>query len=80
MKCKSCDEILTDFEATRKALETGDYLELCNDCFESSDNNLITLDRPDLKHVTDDKPGLEFEQLDDYDYKNFGLNDIFYDQ
>jgi len=80
MKCKACDEILTDYEATRKVLETNEYLELCNNCFDSESDDVLTLDRADLKHVTDEKPGLEFEQLDEYDYKNFGLNDIFYDQ
>jgi hypothetical protein len=80
MKCKACDEILTDYEATRKVLETNEYLELCNNCFDSENDGVLTLDRADLKHVTDEKPGLEFEQLDEYDYKNFGLNDIYYDQ
>jgi type IV secretory pathway VirD2 relaxase len=80
MKCKACDEILTDYEATRKVLETNEYLELCNNCFDSESDGVLTLDRADLKHVTDEKPGLEFEQLDEYDYKNFGINDIYYDQ
>jgi hypothetical protein len=34
MKCKSCDEVLTDWEATRKVENTGEYLELCNQCFD----------------------------------------------
>jgi len=80
MKCKACDEILTDYEATRKVFETNEYLELCNNCFDPAEELTLTLDRADLKHVTDEKPGLEFEQLDEYDYKNFGLNDIYYDQ
>ena len=32
MKCQACDEILSDFEATRKQIETNQYLELCNHC------------------------------------------------
>ena len=80
MKCKACDEILTDFEATRQVLETGEYIELCNNCFDPVEELTLTLDRIDLKHVTDEKPGLEYDQLDDIDLQNFGLKDIYHDQ
>lgn len=53
MRCKSCDEVLTDWEATRKVEETREYLELCNECFN---NDVLTIDRPDLMHIEDDKP------------------------
>ena len=77
MRCKSCNELLTDWEATRKVAETGEYLELCNECF---DDNILTIDRLDLKHIEDEKPGLEFEKLDESDYNKFGFTDIYYDQ
>jgi|TARA_B100001094_G_C17906724_1_gene659187 hypothetical protein len=77
MRCKSCDEVLTDWEATRKVEETREYLELCNECFN---NDVLTIDRPDLMHIEDDKPGLEFEELDESDYKSLGIDDIYYDQ
>jgi hypothetical protein len=77
MRCKSCNEILSDWEATRKIEETEEYLELCNQCF---DDNVLTIDRPDLMHIEDEKPGLDFEELDEYDLKSLGINDIYYDQ
>ena len=77
MRCKSCNEILSDWEATRKIEETEEYLELCNQCF---DDNVLTIDRPDLMHIEDEKPGLDFEELDEYDLESLGINDIYYDQ
>lgn len=77
MKCKSCDEVLTDWEATRKVENTGEYLELCNQCF---DDDVLTIDRSDLMHIEDEKPGLEFEELDEHDYKSLGIDGIYYDQ
>lgn len=32
MRCISCDEALSDYEATRKHKVTGKYLDLCNSC------------------------------------------------
>ena len=37
MRCRACNEILSDFELTRKDKETGDFLDLCNDCAYESD-------------------------------------------
>jgi hypothetical protein len=75
MKCQACDEILSDFEATRKQIETNQYLELCNHCF---DDDILTLDRTDLMHATDEKPGLEFERLDQNDYDSLGVTDVYF--
>jgi hypothetical protein len=32
----------------------------------------------DLRHVTDDKPGLEFERLDENDYDSLGVTDVYF--
>ena len=32
MRCGACDCELTDFEATRKSIVSGDYLDLCGNC------------------------------------------------
>ena len=59
MRCAICDVMLSDFEATRKHADTGEYLDLCCKCisfvkaptvdnFELADNedlaNMETLD------------------------------------
>jgi hypothetical protein len=76
MRCKSCDEPLTDFEATRKTAETKEYIELCNSCFEKADNTELILERLDLMEATDDKSGLEFDELYDTDFDIDGIPDI----
>lgn len=36
MRCKACDAMLNDYEATRKDKLTGQYTDLCSDCFGHS--------------------------------------------
>ena len=35
MKCLSCDKFLSDREASRKGLFTGEYLDLCEKCIST---------------------------------------------
>jgi len=63
MRCLSCDCILTDYEATRKSAHTNQYLDLCNSCFRYIEDDMETVDRPDLEHEdgeTDDDDTLDF--------------------
>lgn len=32
MRCKACDDELSDFESTRKSATTGDFLDMCGRC------------------------------------------------
>lgn len=32
MRCVSCNNILSDYEATLKSVATGQYLDLCGSC------------------------------------------------
>lgn len=34
MRCRACNNALSDREATRKGLFSGDYLDLCTFCIE----------------------------------------------
>lgn len=53
MRCLSCNAALTDFEATRKTLKTEEYLDLCNNCYGTIRDDVITLDRSDLEEEED---------------------------
>ena len=33
MRCYACDKKLSDYESTRKSKTTGEYLDLCDNCF-----------------------------------------------
>ena len=65
MKCRACDALLSDFEASRKSVETTDitegkkhykreYIDLCNYCFESSDKSGMIIERLDLMEAADE--------------------------
>lgn len=43
MKCLSCDEILTDREATRKSV-SGYFIELCDPCYEYIKDEMKMID------------------------------------
>jgi hypothetical protein len=54
MRCRACNKALNDFESTRKSIETGEYLDLCNHCFQASEIG-NSKEREDLRDVTDDE-------------------------
>jgi hypothetical protein len=49
MKCRCCDTVLTDFEATRKTLR-GEYLDMCSGCFEPIKSEILVIEREDLRY------------------------------
>ena len=49
MKCRACDDVLTDFEATRKSALDLSYLDLCNKCFFFISSDLTVIEREDLR-------------------------------
>ena len=54
MRCRACDRNLSDFESTRKDHDTGQFVDLCNECISVVNADLSTDDRFDLKHNEDD--------------------------
>ena len=36
MHCKACDVLLNEFDIRRKCKVTGEHLDLCSDCYLSS--------------------------------------------
>lgn len=53
MRCVACNKNLSDFESTRKSAETGEYLDMCNDCFFYTEDEIATIDRDDLRSESD---------------------------
>jgi hypothetical protein len=53
MRCLSCNKNLSDYEATRKSANTGEFIDLCNGCFNSVSEDLQTIERSDLAHEED---------------------------
>lgn len=48
MRCYCCDKLLSDFESTRKSVNTGDYLDMCNKCYSTIKEDLHAEERYDL--------------------------------
>jgi hypothetical protein len=49
LRCIACNKNLNDFESTRKSIVTGDYLDLCNSCYHSVQDELPAKERDDLR-------------------------------
>jgi hypothetical protein len=54
MRCISCDSLLTQYESCRKSAKTNDFLDLCSRCLGEVDGEIVTIERLDLKHASDD--------------------------
>lgn len=61
MRCTCCNRLLNDFESTRKSKVTGEYLDMCNKCYGTVQQDLATDIRSDLPEdeVPDDE--LDFD-------------------
>ena len=55
MRCYCCDKILSDFESTRKSVVSGDYLGMCNKCYATISDDLISEERYDLYDGDEDQ-------------------------
>lgn len=71
MRCQICNEVLTDFEATRRIQRTRVYFDLCNPCFKSIDTNLPVADRKDLMTHRDFVDNLSTEGTEEVLYNNY---------
>lgn len=67
MHCICCDRLLSDYEATRRDVNTNQFLDMCNKCYGTISNEVLTLDRQDLKHDDED-------ELNDYDISPYEID------
>jgi|TARA_R110000787_G_scaffold85148_1_gene181951 hypothetical protein len=55
MRCLACDKNLSDFESTRKHHESGEFIDLCNRCYSTIQNEVNDIEeREDLRHIDDE--------------------------
>lgn len=74
MRCQCCNEILTDFESTRRIRHTSVYFDLCNPCFVSIDTHLPVSERKDLATVGDFDDHLSTEGTEELLYNNYRVH------
>lgn len=53
MRCYCCNSLLSDFESTRRSATTGDFLDMCNDCYYTIKDDVDVYERSDLRHESD---------------------------
>lgn len=70
MRCYCCNKILSDFEATRKSVHTNEYLDMCNKCYATVSDDLLTYERTDLYDEDEDYEG--DEGVSDYELDGCG--------
>lgn len=75
MRCVCCDKKLSEFEATRKSINTGEYLDMCNKCYNTISNQVLSYERYDLYDDEDEQGTKDTYDLD-YADCNFSLNSI----
>ena len=55
MRCLCCNSNLTDFEATRKSKTTGQFLDMCEDCFKEVADVFIEIEEnKELKDIEEE--------------------------
>jgi hypothetical protein len=65
MRCKACDVLLTDYEATRKSAESMEFIDLCNRCYSYIVDEVDTIDREDLRDIADEEETLPHDYDED---------------
>ena len=53
MRCKACNKALNEFESTRKSRESGEYIDLCNDCYTYVKDELQVVENFDFMDLQD---------------------------
>jgi RNase P subunit RPR2 len=51
MRCKACDKMLSDYESTRRSIDSDEFIDLCNNCYSSIRNDIQVSERFDLLDV-----------------------------
>jgi hypothetical protein len=62
MRCLSCDEVLTEYEQTRRYAGTPEFLDLCLNCSEHTVNIQLE-DREDLRVFTVDYDEEDYDSV-----------------
>lgn len=75
MRCVCCNANLNDFESTRRSVTTGEFLDMCNQCYKGMSQVLPSTTRVDLNPYDEieqevslevDMEGIDVEENDDF--------------
>jgi NAD-dependent SIR2 family protein deacetylase len=60
-RCVACDKNLNDYETTRKDLH-GNYLDMCNRCYNEIKENVLSVEREDLSPTEELESEIDFSE------------------
>jgi len=63
MRCICCNKSLSDKESTRKGVNTGEYLDMCDGCFSTVADEFPYIEGHGGSSIPEDTT---FEEEDDY--------------
>lgn len=63
MHCRACDDLISDKEASRKSPTTGEYYDLCDECFGTIADQVEVSENPLVEQLV--KENEENEQAKD---------------
>jgi hypothetical protein len=67
MRCYCCDKNLSDFESTRKSATTGEFLDMCNKCYSTIKDDIVSEERYDLYDGDDSEMTEDEVDAENYD-------------
>jgi hypothetical protein len=69
MRCYCCNNLLTDYEATIKSVNTNNFLDMCLNCLKTVKDDILYKDRIDLLSSSDiDDLDIYLEDINFNDY------------
>lgn len=71
MHCRACDALLSDFESTRRNKNTGEFIDLCNSCYQEVKHIIPVSERKDLMLSRDFDDNLDTEGTEELLYNNY---------
>lgn len=75
MRCRCCDKRLSEFESTRKSINTGEYLDMCNTCYNTISNQVLSYERYDLYDDEDQDTNQRYDtEYADINYSRRGID------
>lgn len=54
MRCKACNELLSDYETSIRSIRTRDFVSLCKHCLESIKTDVLAIGNPRLMTDNDE--------------------------
>jgi len=74
MRCKSCNEVLSEYEASMKSAETKEFLDLCVSC--AKDTGVHSYGNTSLMHEYEDYPeDLDLDNISGVLYGGISVDD-----